>query len=107
MWTFHFIGRFAPVQIAFPLTAICYYPWNADTPLFRKVDKFFSPFSTWTVHNALYNADTHLPLTQGCPPRLTDSTTGHYNTIGSHSYSLWSAFLRSVQEERALERMPS
>ena len=101
MRTFHFNGRFAPVQIAFPLTAIHYNPWNANTPLFRKVDKFFGPFSTCTVQNSLDNADTHLPLTQGCRPWLIDSTTGHYNTIGSHSSSLWSAL--SVQEGRALE----
>ena len=31
------------------------------------------------------------------------STTGHYNSIGLHSSSLWSAFLTSVQQGRALE----
>ena len=104
MQTSCFNGCFAQVRIAFPLTAIHYNPWNADTPLFRKVDKFFGPFSTWTVHNSLDNVDAHLPLTQVCPPRLIDSTTGHYNSIGSYSSSLWSAFLASVQEGRALER---
>ena len=95
---------FARVRIAFPLTAIHYNPWNADTLLFRKADKFFSPFSTWTVHNSLDNVDVHLPLMQVCPPQLIDSTTGYYNNIGSHSSSLWSAFLASVQQGRTLER---
>ena len=35
---------------------------------------------------------------------LMDSTTGHYNSIGLHSSSLWSAFLARVQQGRALER---
>ena len=87
---------FARVRIAFPLTAIHYNPWNVDTLLFHKADKFFGPFSTWTVHNSLDNADFHLPLTQVCPPLLINSTTGHYNSIGSHSSSLWSAFLAST-----------
>jgi len=75
-----------------------------DTPLFRKADKLFNPFCTWTVHNLLDNADVHSPLTQVCLPWLIDSTTGHYNSIGSHSSSLWSVFLASVQQGRALER---
>ena len=104
MRTSCFNGRFAPVRIAFPLTAIHSTPWNAETLLFCKADKFFGPFSTWTVQNSLDNADTHLPLTQGCPPPLIDSTTGHYNSTGSHSTSLWSAFLVSIQQGRALER---
>ena len=62
MQTSHFNGRFTPVQIAFPLTAIHYNPWIADTPLFRKVDKFFGPFGTWTVQNSLDNTDTYLAL---------------------------------------------
>ena len=103
MRTSHFNGRFAPVRIAFPLTAIHYNLWNADTQLFCKADKFFSPFSTWTVQNSLDNADAHLPLTQVCPPTLIDSTTEHFNTIGSHSSSPWSAFLASIQQGRALE----
>ena len=88
---------FVLVQIVFPLTAIHYNPWNADTPLFRKVDRFFSPFSTWTVQNLLDNAVAHFPLTQVCPPLLINSTTGYYNnSTGIHSTSLWSAFLASV-----------
>ena len=104
MRTSCFNGRFAQVRTEFPLTAINYNPWNADTPLFCKADKFFSPFSTWTVHNSLDNADAHLPLMQVCHLPLIDSTTGHYNSIGSHSSSLWSAFLASVQQGRVLER---
>ena len=97
MQTTRFNGYFAPAQIVFPLTAIHYNPWNADTPLFRKVDTFFGSFSTWTVQNSLDNADAHLPLTQGCPPLLINSTTRHYNnSTGIHSISLWSAFLASV-----------
>ena len=40
---------------------------------------------------------------QGCLPPLINSTTGHYNSTGTHSTSLWSAFLTSVQHGRALE----
>ena len=57
-----------------------------------------------TVQNSLDNVVARLPLTQGCPPLLINSTTGHYNRICMHSTSLWSAFLASVQKGRALER---
>ena len=103
MRTSRFNGRFAPVRIVFPLTAIHYNPWNADTPLFRKADRFFGSFSTCTVQNSLDNADACLPLTQGCQPLLINSTTGHYNSTGMYSTGLWSAFLASVQQGRALE----
>ena len=103
MWTSCFNGCFAPVRIAFPLTAIYYNPWKADTPLFRKADKFFVPFSTWTVHSSLDNADAHLSLMQARLPRMIDSTTECYNSIDSHSSSFWSAFLASEQQGRALE----
>ena len=103
MRTSRFNGHFAPVWMALPITGIHYNLWNADTLLFRKADKFFGPFSTCTVQNSLDNADAHLPLTQVCPPPLIDSTTEHFNTIGSHSSSLWSAFLISIQQRRALE----
>ena len=77
-----------------------------DTLLFRKADKFFGSFSTCTIQNSLDNVDTHLPLTQGCPPLLINSTTGHYNSTGmcSITCNLWSAFLTRVQQGRALER---
>ena len=103
MRTSRFNWRFALVQIAFPLTAIHYNPWNADTPLFRKANRFFGSFSTWTVQNSLNNAVTHLPLTQGCLPLLINSTTEHYNSTGMHSNCLWLTFLASIQEGRALE----
>ena len=38
------------------------------------------------------------------PPLLINSTTGHYNSTGMYSTGLWSAFLASVQQGRALER---
>ena len=60
------------------------YTWR----LFRKADKFVGPFTTWMVHNSLI---THLPLTQ-----VLWST-------GSHSSSLWTAFLASINQARALE----
>jgi len=34
---------------------------------------------------------------------LINSTTGHYNSTGMHSTSLWSAFLAIIQQGRALE----
>ena len=37
---------------------------NVDTSLFRKVDRFCSPPSIWTVQNSLNNADTGRPLAQ-------------------------------------------
>ena len=75
-----------------------------DTPLFRKVDNLFGPFSTWTVHNSLDNVDARLPLTQGCLPPLIDSTTGYYNSTGMYSTTcnLWSAFLARVQQGTCL-----
>ena len=58
--------------------------------------------STQTVQNSLDNADAYMPLTQDCPPLLIDSTTGHYNSTGMHSTSLWLAFLTSVQQKRTM-----
>ena len=37
-------------------------PWNAETSIFCKVDRFPSPNSTWTVQNSLHNPDACLPL---------------------------------------------
>ena len=71
--------------------------------LLRKVDGFFGPFSIWTVQNSLDNLDVHLSPMQGCLQPLIASTTGHYNSTGMHSTNLWSAFLTSVQQERALD----
>ena len=76
---------------------------NADSLLFHKADRFFGRSSTWTVQNSLDNADTGMPLTQDCPAPLIDSTTGHYNSTGTHSTSLWLVFLTSIQQGRALE----
>ena len=103
MLTSHFNGHFAPVWITIPLTAIHYNSWNADTMLLRKVDGFFGPFNTWTVQNSLDNLDVHLPPMQGCLPPLIASTTEHYNSTGTHSTNLWSAFLTSIQQGRALD----
>ena len=43
-----------------------------------------------------------MPLTQDCLTLLVDLTTGHYNR-GTHSTSLWLAFLTNVQQSRTLE----
>ena len=37
---------------------------NANASLFRKVDRFCSPASIWTVQNSLNNADAGRPLAQ-------------------------------------------
>ena len=37
------------------------------------------------------------------PPLLINSTTGHYNSTGMYSTGLWSGFLTSIQQGRALE----
>ena len=63
----------------------------------------FGPYSTWTVLNSLDNADACMPLTQDCPPSLIVSTTGHYNSTGTHNTSFWLPFPASVQQRRALE----
>ena len=73
-------------------------PLKCGTLVFRKADKFFSPTSTRTVQNSLDNADACMPLMQDWPVPLIDSPTGHYNNTGTHSTSLWLAFLTSVRE---------
>jgi len=40
-----------------------------------------------------------MPLMEGCPPLLLDSTNGHR----THSTSLWLAFLTNIEQEGALE----
>ena len=77
---------------------------SADTSLFHEADKFVSPSSTWLVQNSLDNADAGMPLAHDCPAQLIDSTTGHYNSIGTRRTSIWLAFLASIQQRRALER---
>ena len=77
------------VCVAFPLTAIHYNPWNADTPLFSKADIFFfGPTSTWTAQNSPHNADAHMSFHARFSATL-DSTTGHHNSTGTHSTSLF------------------
>ena len=49
------------------------------------------------LQNSLDNADAHIPIKEGCPPPLINSTAGHYNSIGAHSISLWLVFLATVQ----------
>ena len=86
MQTSHFNRHFAPIQIAFPLTAIHYNPRDSDTPLYSvKRASSSVPLVPAAVHNSLDNADAHLPLTQVCLPPLINSTTGRYNSIGSNS----------------------
>ena len=83
-------------EFAFPLTAIHYNLWDADTPLFRKAHKFFRP--------GLYM----IMRTLTC---LSHKFVGHnwsvqhYNSICSHSSSLWSAFLTGVRTARESSRM--
>ena len=76
---------------------------NADTSLFRKVDRFCSPASTWTVQNSLDNVDAGRPLAQDCPAPLIDSPTGHCINTGTHSFSLWLSFSVIVQQRRAVQ----
>ena len=80
------------------------YITTPEMPLFRKADRVYGRFNTWTVQNSLDNVLARLPLMQGCLPLVIDSTTGHYNSTGAHSTSLWLAFFASVQQGRALER---
>ena len=100
MRTLRFNGHFTQVRIAFPLTAIHYNPWNADTPLSVKQTGFLV-----TLVPGLYkiHSRSHASTQRHLPP-LNNSTTGHYNCTGMHSTSLWLAFLASVQQGRALER---
>ena len=69
-----------------------------------KADRFCGPTSTWTVQNSLNNADAGRPLAQDCLALLIDSPTGHYTNTGTHSPSLWLAFLAIVHQGRALKR---
>ena len=46
----------------------------------------------------------NMPLTQDCLAQLIDSTTGPYNSPGTHSTSLYLALLASVEQRIALER---
>ena len=45
---------------------------------------------------------TGILIMQGCLPPLIDSRTGHYNSTGARSISLWLAFLGGIQQGRAL-----
>ena len=69
-----------------------------DTSLFRKVDEFCGPASTWTVQNSLDNADAGRLLAQDCLAPLIDSPTGHITNTGTHSSSLWLSFVAIVQQ---------
>ena len=101
MQTPPFKGHFAQVKIAFPSTAMLITP-EMQTPSYSaKQTGFLVPLVP--LQNLVDNADTRLPLTQDCQPPLIDSTTGHYNITGTYSTSLWSVFLASVQQGRALE----
>ena len=56
-----------------------------------------------TIQYELENTDVRMPLMEGCPPLLLDSTNGHHNSTGTHSASLWLAFLTNTEQEGALE----
>ena len=101
MWTPHF--TFCSGRVCILINSHTLKPWNVNTPLFHKADKFFSPSSTWTVQYSLDNGDVCMPLMQGWLPLLNKSISGPCNCMGTHSTSL---FLASVQQGRALECMP-
>ena len=63
-----------------------------------KQDKLFGPSIIWTVQNSLNNVDAGMCLSQNCLAPLIDLTTGHYNSTGTYSTSLWLAFLASEQQ---------
>ena len=65
-------GHFDAVLVEEPLLQ---YLRILQNVLFREVDSFFGPCITWTVQNLLDNMDAHMPLTQDCPPSLSESTT--------------------------------
>ena len=75
---------------------------NADTSLFRKVDRFCGLAGTWTVQNSLNNADAGRSLAQDCPALLISSPTGHCTSTGTRSSSLWLSFPVIVQQGRAV-----
>ena len=74
-----------------------------DTSLFRKVDRFCGPASTYTVQNLVHIADAGRTLTQDCPAPPIDSLTGHYTKTSTDSSSLWLSFLAIVRQGRAAE----
>ena len=95
MRTSCFNGRFTPVWITFPLTAIHYNPRNADTPLFRKADRLFSSLSAWIMWSL---ACLSCMVVWHCW-----STQQLDITIAMVCTFPWSAFLASTQQGRALE----
>ena len=98
MRTSRFNGLFAPVWIAFPLYIITskmrtprYFIKQTRVPgLYRSHWIMGTP--TWLSHKFVRHCWSIQQLNIS------------YNSIGLHSSSLWSAFLASIQQGRALER---
>ena len=87
-----------------PLTVVHYNFWNVDTSLFSKMDRFFGPSITWTVHNLLDNAEAGMPLVQECLGPLIDfNIPGIIIVLERNHTSLWLSFLTSIQWGKTLE----
>ena len=76
---------------------------NADSLLFHKADLGFSVPLIPRLYKIHWIMWTLACLSHKIPAPLIDSTTGHYNSTGMYSTSLWLVFLTSIQQGRALE----
>ena len=92
MRTSRFNGRFALVQIEFPLTAIHYKPWNANNPQFCKADKFLDIH--WIIQTL--TCLSHKFVCHSWPIQQLD-------IIIALVCIVLASFLTSVQQGRALE----
>ena len=87
---------------AFPSTVLYYNPWNADTLLFRKADKFFGPSSTWTVQNSLVMPTLACHSRKVVCHRWPIQQLDINNSTGTYNTNFWLAFLASLQQGRVL-----
>ena len=67
--------------------------WQCQIPSNLPPGRLFGPSSTSTVQNLV---DAGMPVAQDCLLPLINSTTGHYNSTGTHGTSFWLSFLAIV-----------
>ena len=83
-----------------PVEALLIEYSQMQTPHYSIKQKVFSvPLIPGPYKIHLINADAHM---RHC--WSINSTTGHYDSTGTHSMRFWLAFPASIQQERALER---
>ena len=80
--------HFLLVRLHLHMFAYNQNPWNVESPVFHKMDRFSSPNSTSTVQNSFNNPDIHLPILEGCTLPRVNSKTGNYINIVTHCANL-------------------